>query len=387
MTTEAPAAPPAPAPDTAPPPAAPVGARPPAAPDPALGGLSPAEVRRNAFVKAFERETTPELAEPATPKSENKAAPKATVDTPTKKADTEGQAPTPAVEAAANATASTEAPAAAPPPEPASPLSGTTPPATTATPAKEPSAAAVPKSAIPQEFQTPEHEAVYKADPLAKREVARIWGDPNRTDVEKALSANKAILKAEARISDRAQSQANRLALREQGNFEELGRLHAAELDEKALTTESEAVVTRLLALAAGTTPDDEGFLGAGSDATTDEERYAAWGRWFAKDSPVGRDIIASEVATAEQRKDAEIADLKAQFAEERKTLEATFKDTLATEVEKAMGQARAGNPPPRANVQMPQVGEYVRPQAPTLQNARELMAAGIAARDEASGR
>lgn len=379
QTPDAPVAPPAAAPKVL-------------APDPALQGLPPAEVRRNALLKAFEQRTTPELAPepPAAPKEQPKEPPKAAaktakaqVDTTAESAHTEPQAQAPASEPPTPAPASTDAPAGKATPQAAAPpQSGDTPPPAEATPSE-----AAPKRGIPAEFLTPEHEAVYKADPLAKREVARLYGDPNLSDVQKAVKAAERIDAAKTRISERQQKQAERRALREQGNFEELGRLHAAELDEHSLSAEAEAVVTRLLATVAGTTPDDAGFLTAGNDAETDEDRYAAWGRWLAKESPVGREILADLETQVAQRKDAEIAQLKTQFAEEKKALEDKFKDDLATAVEKARSEARAGNPPPRSNIQLAPVDEYVRPQAPGIRSARDLIAAGLSARDDASNR
>lgn len=385
-------APPAPAPDVtpdAPPSAAQTGPAPKIAPpDPALGGLPPSEFRRNALLKAFEQRTTPELAPepPAAAQPEPKAeTPKAAkVDAPPQKAHTEAAqvqagtppAASPAQEPASAAEAS--APAAAPAPVTTTAAANQTAPqsAQGESPAKAP--------ALPDEYQTAEHEGLYKADPLLKRTVRSLWNDPTLSPVAKVQKIEAKIALAKGKLTQAQTAAQEEDRLWDEGDFETLRQRQLAKREQRTLTVEAERTITQLLAHATGVDPDDEGYLSAGAEAQTDDARFRAFGDWIARHSPVVKEVLTEREAALAQAHEAAVDQLKAQFAEEKKALEDKYKDDQKTAVTVAAAQARAGNPPPRANVALAPADTYVRPVAPGLRNARDLLAAGLQARDDA---
>ncbi|HYE58562.1 MAG TPA: hypothetical protein VD948_08655 [Rhodothermales bacterium] len=353
--------------DTAPAPAPATAETP---PPPAAGKFPSVDDIRATFDTWVQSPPTPDV--PATAAATPEAAP---LDKREEKPQTtDKQAPAPQAAATPDATPSTEATAQASsaPQEPPPP--GETPDAPSAPPGRE-----APKRGIPPEFQTPEHEAVYKADPLAKREVARIYGDPNLSDVQKALKANERIAAAKGRIEERQAKQRERLELRQRGDFETLGREVAAELDEQTITTEAEATLSRLLATVARTTPDDPDFLTVGADATNNEELYEAFGRWLVLDSPLGKDLLAQREATLAQQFEAKETQLRQQFEQEKQALAAKYKDDLETAVEQVRAELRGGSSaPPRQSATLPPGVEATKPVAPRAEDWRANFAAGL---------
>lgn len=261
--------------------------------------------------------------------------------------------------------ASVEVPAeaAAAPPE-------ATPPEPAATPSPPPAPA---RPSLPDELRE-QVDALQSKDPTLRRTAARIWGDPNLSDVAKIQKIAGKIQEAQSATPPPSPA-AQREQLARAGNLQELQRVTLAEAGEAAQQRRGYEIAAQVIADALELDPEDPAYLSA-ADAK-------ALGAVVRTNSPLFQGSIADALKERDATHAAALAAQKAEYEQQIAELNKSWQDKVTAARNEATTQADAGRPaPPRILGEgvLPPSGPNQIPQDRSAQvlNTRSLIASGL---------
>ena len=276
--------------------------------------------------------------------------------------------PTPEANAPAPESATQVVPSEIPPtPEPSGVQA---PPESEAAPSPPPTPARPP---LPDELRE-QVEALQQKDPSLRRVAARIWGDPNLTEIAKIQKISGKIQEAQAATPPPSPA-AQREQLARAGNLQELQRVTLAEAGEAAQQRRGYEIAAQVIADAMELDPEDPAYLSA-----SDAKALAAVVK---ANSPLFQGSIADALKERDASHAAALAAQKAEFEQQIAELNKSWQDKVTAARNEATAQADAGRPaPPRILGEgvLPPSGPNQIPQDRSAQvlNTRSLIASGL---------
>ncbi len=243
---------------------------------------------------------------------------------------------------------------------------------------------------LPPEYATREYQDRFAADPLLRRNLLGIWGQPELSDVAKARAMEKQVDASDKRMAAARSAQDRLTQLRRSGNLQEWAKQVELTEAQEAYRQQWAQGVTQLLARTLGADPTDEGFANAGAiqPGESEELRAVRFAEWAVANSPVGRAHLATLTAALQAEHEAQIAQIRAEHEEALKSQRSRLEQEAAATAAAALAQGRGTQTafPPRAPGAAADGTERGASPSPTdIRGIRGLIGAGLRLRQEAA--